>query len=100
MIYITQLIFVKEGKEEIFHQFEDMALPLMEKYGGQLLYRIRPEAKAFIAGDAENPYEIHFISFDSEQDLAQFMQDETRKECMHLKNASVTSTFLVKGAKM
>ena len=27
MLYITQLIYIKEGKEETFHQFEDIAIP-------------------------------------------------------------------------
>ena len=31
MIYLTQLIFVKKGKEAIFHEFENFAIPLMEK---------------------------------------------------------------------
>jgi hypothetical protein len=30
MIYITQLIFVKEGKEATFLEFEDDAIPLMK----------------------------------------------------------------------
>ena len=29
MIYLTQLIFVKKGKEEVFHEFENFAIPLM-----------------------------------------------------------------------
>ena len=26
MIYITQLIYIKEGQEEVFHQFEDVQI--------------------------------------------------------------------------
>ena len=42
MIYITQLIYIKEGQENIFHQFEDVAISIISKYNGQLLLRIRP----------------------------------------------------------
>lgn len=100
MIYLTQLIFVKKGKEAIFHQFEDVAIPLMEKYNGRIEYRIRPSKSAFISGEKEKPYEIHFISFDLEEDFQNFMDDDSRLEFMHLKKESVTSSFLVKGEKL
>lgn len=35
MIYLTQLIYIKPGYEAIFHQFEDIALPLFEKYNSK-----------------------------------------------------------------
>ncbi|WP_020535543.1 hypothetical protein [Lewinella cohaerens] len=100
MIYITQLIFIKEGKEEIFLEFEDHAIPLMEKYNGRIIYRLRPTKEAFIAEQKELPYEIHFISFDSEMDLANFMKDDRRLGFIHLKNESIRSTLLIKGEKM
>ena len=101
MIYLTQFIFIKEGQEEVFHEFESFAIPLMEKYNGRILYRIRPQKEAFI--DLENkktPYEIHFLSFDSEGDLQDFFKDEDRKQLIHLKEASIQSTFLVKGKRV
>jgi len=42
MIYITQLIYIHKGQEHAFHQFEDIAIPLIEKYNGKLLLRLRP----------------------------------------------------------
>jgi antibiotic biosynthesis monooxygenase (ABM) superfamily enzyme len=100
MIYITQLIFVKEGKEEKFLEFENHVLPLMEKYNGKIIYRLRPSRENFIDAVKELPYEIHFISFDSEQDLAEFMKDDSRLKFIHLKNDSVKSMLLVKGEKI
>lgn len=100
MIYITQLIFVKEGKESVFLEFEDFAIPLLEKYNGQLIYRLRPTKEAFISKAKELPYEIHFISFDSDKDLTNFMKDDSRLKYMHLKDESIKSTLLVKGEKM
>ena len=41
-LYFTQLIYIKEGQEATFHQFEDVAIPLISKYNGQLLLRVRP----------------------------------------------------------
>lgn len=100
MIYITQLIFIHKGQEETFLEFESFALPLMAKYTGKLLYRLRPTDDSFIDLDQEKPYEIHFISFDSEEDLTAFLNDETRLDFIHLKEASVRTTLLVKGKKM
>lgn len=100
MIYITQLIFVQEGKEEKFLEFESHAIPLMEKYNGRIIYRLRPTTENFVNPVEELPYEIHFISFDSEQDLAEFMKDDSRLRFIHLKNESVKSMLLVKGEKI
>ena len=100
MIYLTQLIFVKEGKENVFHEFENFAIPLMEKYNGRIIHRLRPQKENYISSSEEEPYEIHFISFNSEEDLAKFLKDDTRQKFMHLKNESVQSSILIKGEKM
>ncbi|UZR97321.1 DUF1330 domain-containing protein [Chondrinema litorale] len=100
MIYITQLIFIQEGKEELFLEFESHAIPLMEKHGGKLIYRLRPKQEDFISGEEEKPYEIHFVSFESEEQLNQFMHDDARLNFIHLKNESVKTMLLVKGKKM
>ncbi len=98
MIYITQLIFVREGKEEVFNQFEDHVLPLLGKYNGKILYRIRPGRENFISANAERPYEIHFVSFNTEIDFESYMKDDSRLKFIHLKEESVKSMLLVKGS--
>jgi uncharacterized protein (DUF1330 family) len=100
MIFITQLIYIIEGQEEVFHQFEDIAIPAISKYNGRLLIRVRPEPHSFIENNIDKPYEIHFVEFDTEQDFQNFMQDEERKKFLHLKDQSVKSVLLVKGAKL
>ncbi|MEQ6122189.1 DUF1330 domain-containing protein [Reichenbachiella sp. MALMAid0571] len=100
MIFITQLIFVKSGAEKTFQKFEEFAIPLMEKYNGKIIYRLRPTEESYISGDKDRPYEIHFISFDSEEDLNNFLSDDTRLSFLHLKEQSVRSTLLIKGHKM
>lgn len=100
MIYLTQLIFVKPGKEAIFHQFEELAIPLLSQYNGRILYRIRPEKEQFVTASGEIPYEVHFLSFDSQQDFEAFMQDDSRLAYIHLKEESVKSMLLFKGEKL
>ena len=99
MIYITQLIFIKKGKEKVFIEFEDFAIPLMEKYGGKMIYRLRPDKNSFISSTKEEPYEIHFISFNSEEELSAFMNDDSRLSFIHLKEEAIKSTILTIGKK-
>lgn len=95
---MTQLVYLKPGQQEAFHQFEAVALPAIAQYNGELLLRVRPAADAFIAGSLERPYEIHLVEFDTEQDLEAFMKDEGRKRFLHLKEQSIRSVMLIKGA--
>lgn len=100
MIYIAQLIYIKEGQEEVFNRFEAVAIPLISKYKGQLLLRIRPTENTFIEEQMERPYEIHFIEFDTEHNFQSFMKDEERKNVLHLKEQSIKTVLLVKGEKL
>ena len=100
MIYITQLIYIKDGQENIFHQFENIAIPTILKYNGQLLLRVRPDEKVIIKKNIEAPYEIHLIEFASDNDLENFMHDEERKQFLHLKEQSIRSVLLIKGEKL
>ena len=100
MIFITQLIYVQEGQENIFNQFEDIAIPAILKYNGKLLLRMRPDEKAIIESSLETPYEIHLVQFETEKDFDNFMQDEERKKFLHLKEQSIKSVFLIKGTRL
>lgn len=100
MLYITQLIYIKEGQEDIFHQFEDVAIPLISKYNGRLMLRIRPGDNAFIENTIDKPYEIHLVEFDAESDFEAFMRDEERKKFLHLKEQSIKAVMLIKGEKL
>ena len=100
MIYITQLIYIKEGQEKVFDEFENIAIPTISKYNGKLLMRLRPDAKAYIECNMEAPYEIHLVSFESEEDFERFKNDEERKKYLHLKEQSVQSSMLILGEKI
>ncbi|MEP7141588.1 MAG: DUF1330 domain-containing protein [Ferruginibacter sp.] len=100
MIFITQLIYIQEGQENVFHQFEAIAIPAILKYNGQLLLRVRPGEESFIETNIEKPYEIHLVEFVTEKDFENFMQDEERKRFLHLKEQSIKSIVLIKGTKI
>ena len=97
MLFLTQLVYILEGREAVFHQFEEIAIPVISKYNGRLLLRVRPPAESFIENAIDKPYEIHLVEFESEQDFENFKQDEERKQFLHLKQQSVRLVMLIKG---
>ena len=97
MIYITQLIYIKPGCEAVFHQFEDVAIPLIEKYNGKLLLRCRPDEASYVETNMGKPYEIHLVSFNSQQDFENFKLNPDRQAYLHLKDQSVERIVLIEG---
>ena len=100
MIFITQLIYIVPGQEEIFHLFEELAIPIILKYNGRLLLRIRPDENSFVESHIDKPYEIHLVEFDTVQDFENFKLDEERKKFLHLKEASIRSSIMIQGLKI
>lgn len=100
MIYITQLIYIVPGQEKVFDQFEKVAIPLISKYNGRLLFRVRPPDNSYIEHTLEKPYEIHLVQFDTEQDFENFKHDEERKQFLHLKEQSIKASILIQGIKL
>ncbi|WP_303316473.1 hypothetical protein Q4Q34_06605 [Flavivirga abyssicola] len=100
MIYLTALLFVKEGKENVFNEYESLVLPIINNYNGKLIYRIRPTQDSFINSEDQLPYEIHFISFETDEDFTNFINDDKRKRFEKLKADSIKSTFITKGEKL
>lgn len=100
MIYITQLIYLLDGAEATFNEFEKVAIPLISKYNGRLLLRYRPDPENIIEQDIETPYEIHLVEFTSDQDLKSFFKDKEREKFVHLKEKSIKTAWLIKGARL
>ena len=100
MIYITQLIYIKQGQEAVFDQFESAAIPMISKYNGKLLLRIRSSEEVVVERNINHPYEIHLVEFESEAGFQDFMKDEERQRFLHLKEQSIELSVLIKGAKL
>lgn len=97
MIVLTQLVYVRPGREATFDEFEAVALPLVAKHGGSVMLRLRPGAEAVIEAGIEVPYEVHVVSFPDDAAFARFAADEERQRFLRLKEESVRSALLVKG---
>ncbi len=100
MIFITQLIYIINGQEQVFDEFESIAIPTIFKYNGRLLLRVRPTESSFIENNIDKPYEIHLVEFETQQDFDNFKQDEERKMFLHLKDQSIKASILIQGTKL
>lgn len=100
MILITQLIYIIDGQEKVFDEFESIAIPTILKYNGRLLLRVRPTENNFIENHIDKPYEIHLVEFQTQQDFDNFLKDEERKKFLHLKEQSIKEAILIKGTKL
>lgn len=97
MFYYTQLIYAKEGKKEQLNDFEEQEKPLLQRYNGQLLYRIRPDKTDIVNTEIGHPDEIHLLTFQTRDDLNNYLNDETRRKIIHLKQDAVTKVLLIEG---
>lgn len=100
MIFITQLIYLIKGQEQVFDEFESIAIPAILKYNGRLLFRVRPAENNFIECHIDQPYEIHLVEFETQQDFDNFKQDDERKKFLHLKEQSIKASILIQGTKL
>lgn len=100
MIYITQLIHLKSGLEEIFNQFEAIVIPLIPKYNGELMIRMKVDNSAIIDSNIKNPNEIHIVKFESDKDLSNFLQDKDRLKFLNMKTESIESEIIIIGEKL
>ena len=96
MIFITALIYIYEGSEEAFQEYESLVLPLLAAFKGQLHHRIRCPREADKSIE-DQPYEIHVLSFESEQDFQNYLGDKRRLSLEPLKKKTIKSTSLYRG---
>lgn len=95
MYNISIFLFVKEGKEEVFLNYESLVLPLLERHNGKLLYRIRPLKDQYINAPDEYPYEIHLVTFNSKNDFEKYKNDGERMKHAPLFRDSVLRVLMV-----
>lgn len=95
--FITQLIYIQPGAEQVLDQFEALAIPLIAAYNGSLLLRLRPGTGAALESNMEVPYELHFVRFETEEDFTRFTADPQRRKFLHLKESAIRSSLIVGG---
>ncbi len=97
MIYITQLIYIIKDQESVFDEFENKVIPLIAKYDGLLLFRLRPSADDFISCDIDIPFEIHLVQFPTDAQFRKFLEDKDRQAHIQMKNDSIRLSIIIVG---
>jgi hypothetical protein len=64
------------------------------------LLRLRPSDGEIVEKNIPAPYEVHLVSFRSDSDFENFMNDKDRKRFLHLKEDSIQSSMLIKGMQL
>ena len=96
-IYHTLLINVLPAKYEIFNEYEKIVLQVLPKYNGKLELRLKTDKNE---NDSDIPDEIHIISFKSESDFENYLNDEERKKHLYMFESSVIKAKLIKGVNL
>lgn len=93
---LTLFYYLNPGSEADFLKYEEAVLPLLEKYNGRLLYRIRPSAESFIypPGD-EQPYEVHVVAFGSKRDFLEYKNDPERQKHIKLGSRAIKKIRMI-----
>lgn len=96
-LFVTQIILLKAGQEESFNEYEDTVIPLMEKYHGRLLYRIRCHEDYVRCRRDEMPHEIHIISFPHQEAFNEYLQDPKRQQLAMVREKIVRQDLSILG---
>jgi uncharacterized protein (DUF1330 family) len=93
-LYLTVLLYLKDGKQDQFYEYERKVKPIIESYGGQFEKVIKPTQ---ILGDMPMPDEIHLLSFPSEESFQSYRADPNLPEIAQLRAGAVEKTIIISG---
>lgn len=97
MIYVTQLIHVRETNSNTFAAFDSALSALIQRHSGIFLFRLRPDPLNLVASTIGIPYEVQLLRFEIEEAFENFMHDEERKRLLLSKDHAIRSVILIKG---
>ncbi|MDQ1466647.1 MAG: hypothetical protein QOH10_1062 [Actinomycetota bacterium] len=83
---LTQIVRIPAEGVRDFQQFESQVLPLLPRYGGELVQRVRGR---------EGRFEVHLVSFPSQHALDAYLCDPERVAALPLLESSGAETELV-----
>lgn len=96
-IYLTVLIYLKQGKEALFHDYERQAAQVMARHNGRFEQIIKPDT---VNGDLPLPDEIHVLSFATPEGFAHYRQDPDSQALASMRLASVERAIFLQGTAL
>lgn len=90
-VYFLVLIELNAGMADQLRRYEQQAVPVMRRHGGQLVYVFRP-----VAGTASTvPDEVHLLAFESEAGFVAFRNDPELHAVRQLRDAAVKQAIVL-----
>jgi uncharacterized protein (DUF1330 family) len=83
---LTQIVRIPADGVNAFQQFESRVLPLLPRYGGALVQRVRGR---------DGQFEVHLVSFPSQEALDAYLDDPERVAALPLHASSGAETELI-----
>ena len=96
-IYMTVLIYLKEGQESLFHDYERQAAKVMMRHNGRFEQIIKPN---IVNGDLPLPDEIHVLSFATPDGFSSYRQDPASQALAPMRLASVEKAIFLQGTTL
>jgi len=94
-IYYTLLVYIRDGQDALFQEYENKVLPLLPKYQGKLELRLKTTNPT-----PEQPDEIHVVSFPTPASFEAYRNDPERLTYALLFNEAVSKAVLVTGINL
>jgi hypothetical protein len=97
MVFVTQVVYIYDDKENIFFQFEDMFIQKLVEHNGRLELRLRPDENSIIQHTIHRPYETQLMVFDTESDWQNFLQDKDLIKFLRSREQSIKTITVILG---
>src|SRR6266851_5129744 len=86
-------LYIYDGREAEFEEFESAAARAMKRYGGAIDRRIRCTPSA----DNSQPYEVHVVTFPDAQAFERYRADDELKGLADLRARAIRATTVWSG---
>ena len=89
-ITLCVLLWVKEGQEELFEDYENKALEIALRHGGKTISRVRRSESS------DAPYEVQILQFPNDSALKDFMEDPARNALSDDREKAIAKTEAIR----
>ncbi len=88
-------LFIHQGCEAEFEQFESTAAVIMRRYGGRIERRI-----GCAPGDGDDrPHEVHIVAFPDQQSFERYRNDDELLALAELRTRAIQRTIIWPGVE-
>ena len=95
-ITLVVSLWINQLKVSDYEEYERIAAGIMSGYGGRFERIIRLQDQSY----TEMPFEIHIISFPSEDALQQYRDDPRYRELQPVRDKLITRTEILSGREI